>query len=133
MQRYWNCYPGARVDSHSPIYQLFDRELWEDWEYKELFPDWKNLREYFEYLDSKLSLKKDIQFNTACTGAVFDEQASQWVIDLDNGSKVRARWFIAAVGFAAKPYTPNFPGLNAYKGEIYHTGVRGFKSLIDFV
>ncbi|KAK1017426.1 hypothetical protein LTR33_019428, partial [Friedmanniomyces endolithicus] len=24
---YWNCYPGARVDSDTPIYQLFDKEL----------------------------------------------------------------------------------------------------------
>lgn len=24
---YWNCYPGARVDSDAPIYQLFDKEL----------------------------------------------------------------------------------------------------------
>lgn len=22
---YWNCYPGARVDSDTPIYQLFDK------------------------------------------------------------------------------------------------------------
>lgn len=21
---YWNCYPGARVDSDTPIYQMFD-------------------------------------------------------------------------------------------------------------
>ena len=32
---YWNCYPGARVDTDSPIYQLFDKELWKDWTFKE--------------------------------------------------------------------------------------------------
>jgi len=118
---YWNCYPGARVDSGAPIYQLFDKELWEGWSFKEKFPGWREIQEYFKYLDRKLDLKKDIQFDTACTGANFDEQVDQWIIDLSNGSKVRARWFVAAVGFAAKPYTPNYPGLEKFKGEIHHT------------
>jgi cation diffusion facilitator CzcD-associated flavoprotein CzcO len=124
-QRYWNCYPGARVDSDTPIYQLFDKELWEGWNFKERYPGWQELRQYFHYLDSKLDLKRDIQFNTACTGARFDEQNNQWVIDLDDGTgiKVRARWFIAAMGFAAKPYTPAYPGLDKFKGEIHHTSV----------
>lgn len=34
---YWNCYPGARVDSDTPIYQLFDKELWEDFTFKERY------------------------------------------------------------------------------------------------
>jgi len=120
---YWNCYPGARVDSDTPIYQLFDKELWEGWKFKERYPGWQELREYFHYLDSKLDLKKDIQFNTACTGARFDEQNDQWVIDLDDGTgiKVRARWFIAAMGFAARSYTPTYPGIDKFKGEIHHT------------
>ena len=28
---YWNCYPGARVDSHVPIYEFSLPELWRDW------------------------------------------------------------------------------------------------------
>jgi cation diffusion facilitator CzcD-associated flavoprotein CzcO len=129
-KRYWNCYPGARVDSQLPIYQLFDKELWDGWTFKQRYPGREELREYFNYLDNKLDLKRNIQFNTACTGAVFDEQANQWVIHLDNGSEVRARWFIAAVGFAAKPYIPNYPGLDKYQGKIYHTSVRVLRFLI---
>jgi len=34
---------------------------------------------------------------------------------------LRARWFIPAVGFAAKPYTPFYPGIEKFKGEIHHT------------
>lgn len=40
------CYPGARVDSDTPIYQLFDKELWEDFTYDERYPGGKELRRY---------------------------------------------------------------------------------------
>ena len=35
---YWNCYPGARVDTHGPIYQYSREDLWREWDYSELFP-----------------------------------------------------------------------------------------------
>ena len=28
---HWNCYPGARVDSHVPNYEFSMEELWRDW------------------------------------------------------------------------------------------------------
>jgi len=118
---YWNCYPGARVDSDTPIYQFFDKELCEGWTFKERYPGGQELREYFQYLDDKLDLKKDIQFHTACTGAKFDEQQNQWVIDLNNETKVRARWFILSLGFTGKPYIPPYRGIDKFKGEIHHT------------
>jgi phytoene dehydrogenase-like protein len=35
---YWNCYPGARVDTYGPLYQFSGAELWRDWNYSELYP-----------------------------------------------------------------------------------------------
>jgi cyclohexanone monooxygenase len=35
---YWNCYPGARVDTEGPIYQFSRDDLWRDWEFTELYP-----------------------------------------------------------------------------------------------
>jgi NAD(P)-binding Rossmann-like domain len=40
---YWNCYPGARVDSDAPSYQFFMEETWKDWTWTERYPDWKEL------------------------------------------------------------------------------------------
>ena len=45
---YWNCYPGARVDTEGPLYQFAYKDLWKDWEYSSLYPDWSELREYFD-------------------------------------------------------------------------------------
>jgi NAD(P)-binding Rossmann-like domain len=47
---YWNCYPGARVDSPGPIYQYSRDDLWRNWQFSELYPSWQELREYFRGL-----------------------------------------------------------------------------------
>src|SRR6266478_5284544 len=39
---YWNCYPGARVDTYGPLYQFSSAELWRDWNYSELYPSWES-------------------------------------------------------------------------------------------
>ena len=54
---YWNCYPGARVDSYGPLYQFSKEELWRDWDYGELYPSWDRIRAYFEHVDRKLDLR----------------------------------------------------------------------------
>src|SRR4029450_9467596 len=46
---YWNCYPGARVDSHVPNYEFSLEELWGDWNWTERFPAWDELRSYFRH------------------------------------------------------------------------------------
>lgn len=104
-----------------PIYQFFNKELWSDWEYTECYPGQPELREYFAYVDKKWDLSKDIEFSTEVTGARFDETTRKWVVTLHDGRKAEARWFILAVGFASKNYTPAFPGLDTFKGLKLHT------------
>ncbi|KAL9052213.1 MAG: hypothetical protein Q9162_005538 [Coniocarpon cinnabarinum] len=118
---YWNCYPGARVDSDAPIYQLFDKEIWEEFSFKERYPGWQELRRYFDFLDRKLEFTKDTAFNKTVTGATFDESRDQWLVKCADGSQTYARWFIPAIGFAAKAYKPHFPGEEKFKGAMHHT------------
>jgi cation diffusion facilitator CzcD-associated flavoprotein CzcO len=110
---YWNCYPGARVDSHVPNYEFSIKEVWEDWNWSERFPGWDELRQYFAHVDKKLDLSKDIQFNTWVSGAEFDEQSNQWIVHTADGNETRTRFLIACMGFAAKPYIPDFDGLES--------------------
>ena len=51
--RYWNRYPGARVDSTIPHYEFSDPELWSDWHWGKRFPGSAELRAYFQYVASK--------------------------------------------------------------------------------
>lgn len=119
--RYWNCYPGARVDSDAPIYQLFDKEIYHDFEFKERYPGWQELRRYFDYLDQKLELSKDTVYNKTLTAATFDESSHKWTCHFHDGSSAVCRWLVPAIGFAAKEYIPPYKGLDKYKGELYHT------------
>jgi cyclohexanone monooxygenase len=118
---YWNCYPGARVDSHVPNYEFSFKEVWQDWNWTERFPAWDELREYFKFVDEKLQLSKDIQFNTRVIAARFDEVTSHWVVRTDDGRETRARFIVPCIGFAAKAYTPDFPGLDRFAGPCHHT------------
>ena len=120
---HWNCYPGARVDTWCYLYQYSREDLWRDWNWSEMFPDWQELRRYFEYVDRKLDISRDVRFNTRVVGAEFDEAACQWVVRAQDGSVTRAQHVVLCTGFAAKPYIPAFKGLETFAGAVHHTGL----------
>ncbi|KAG6906927.1 hypothetical protein DXG01_011353 [Tephrocybe rancida] len=118
---YWNCYPGARVDSECSIYQLTLEELWKDWNWKERYPDRNELLEYFDYVDKKLDLSRDITFNTRVTSASFDTTTDRWSVSTDTGVTIHPRFLVLCTGFASKPLLPDLPGLDNFEGILHHT------------
>src|ERR1700722_14040185 len=77
---YWNCYPGARVDSPGPMYQFSREDLWRDWSFSELYPSRQEIRAYFHYVDEKLDLSRNIRFNTRVNTAKFDQERNRWTV-----------------------------------------------------
>ena len=120
---HWNCYPGARTDTHSQIYQFTRDDLWKDWNWSELFPSWEEMQKYFNYVDTKLELSKDISLNTRVRSAIFDEVGKQWVVQMDGSSTVRTSFLNINTGFGAKPYIPKIEGLKTFAGECHHTAL----------
>jgi cyclohexanone monooxygenase len=120
---YWNCYPGARVDSPGPMYQFSRDDLWRDWKFSELYPSWQEIREYFHYVDKKLGLSRDIRFNRRVNEAEFDPACNRWTVRSSDGSVTRARYFVLCTGLGSKPYIPELPGLNDFAGERHHTAL----------
>jgi cyclohexanone monooxygenase len=120
---YWNCYPGARVDTEGAIYQFSREDLWRDWNYSERYPGWDEVRQYLRYVDDKLDLSRDIRFGTRVTGADFDEDARRWVVRADDGSTTRARYLVVSTGLGAKPYIPDIAGLDDFAGVWHHTAL----------
>ena len=118
---HWNCYPGARVDSHVPVYEFSDEDLWRDWYWEERFPDWRALRRYFEYVDEKWDLRRDIRFNTRVDAASWHEAERHWEVTSVDGSTLRTRFLVMCTGFAAKAYIPDIPGLDDFRGACHHT------------
>jgi cyclohexanone monooxygenase len=120
---HWNCYPGARTDTHCQIYQFTRDDLWRDWNWSELFPTWREVREYFDYVDKRLDLRKDVSFNTRISSAEFDTARNQWVARSEDGQTFRASFLDINTGFGAKPYIPAIEGLQSFEGECHHTAL----------
>ncbi|KAH8429295.1 flavin-containing monooxygenase [Aspergillus melleus] len=118
---HWNCYPGARVDSSSEIYQLSMPEAWKEWNWSQRYPDREEILQYFQHLDHVLRIKQDVRFCKKVIGAQYNRQRARWEIRTDDGRLTLARFFLPCVGFAAKKYLPDIPGLNTFQGAICHS------------
>jgi cyclohexanone monooxygenase len=120
---YWNRYPGARSDSDSYVYcYSFDRDLLQEWEWSERYPEQHEIRAYLEHVTERYDLARDIRFHTRVTGATFDEDAGLWTVTTDSGDRVTARFFITAVGALSAANMPAFEGADTFEGASYHTG-----------
>ena len=121
---YWNRYPGARCDIESLEYQYgFDDELPREWSWSERYATQPEILRYINNVADKLDLRRDIQFETRVMSAVFDESSSRWSITTDKGRNVSARFCIMATGCLSMPKKPEYPGLDSFKGNWYHTGL----------
>lgn len=128
---YWNCYPGARVDSHVPNYEYSMPTLWREWTWTERFPEWRELRQYFEHVDQHLDLSCDIQFNTRVTGAAFDTDANEWIVTTDHGEATRTRFLVPCMGFAARAHIPVFhPGAPLYMERCNGSATNGYSGFV---
>ncbi|KAH0582400.1 hypothetical protein H2248_010344 [Termitomyces sp. 'cryptogamus'] len=120
---YWNCYPGLRVDSDFSIYQFSLEEIWKDWNWTEKYPGRQEIIEYFNYVDQKLDLSRDISFNTRVTSASFNITTNRWSVLTDTGVAVNPHFLILCTGFASKPLFPDIPGLDTFRGTMHHTAL----------
>ncbi|MFO6453448.1 MULTISPECIES: flavin-containing monooxygenase [unclassified Aeromicrobium] len=118
---WWNCYPGARTDSTGQVYQFSHKDLWKEFDFAELFPSHEGVREYLNYVDQKLDLRKDVTFDTFVDRAAWDENSHTWTVTSTDGKAQRAKTVIVATGFGSKPLYPDIPGLDSFAGECHHT------------
>jgi cation diffusion facilitator CzcD-associated flavoprotein CzcO len=129
---YWNRYPGARFDSESYSYGYsFSKELLEEWEWSEHFAGQPETFRYCKYVADKFDLRRDIQFNSRVTSAIFDEVARSWAVTLEDGSRFSTRFLITAIGPLSTPTLPRIDGRDDFKGQSFHTA-RWPKQPVDF-
>jgi len=120
--QYWNRYPGARVDSEMPFYQLNIPEVYRDWNFSSRFPDHRELRQYMAHIDRTLDLRKDVTFDARVNDAMWDKEDCLWTVKTLQGHVARCKYLMLASGLLHRTYTPDFAGLKDYKGELYHSG-----------
>ena len=119
---YWNRYPGARFDSETYSYQFsFDKELLEEWDWKEHFAPQPETLAYLNHVADKYDLRKDIQFRCRVTSAHYQEQSNRWRVTLEDGRQATCRFLVTAIGPLSAPTMPNIPGVESFQGESCHT------------
>jgi cation diffusion facilitator CzcD-associated flavoprotein CzcO len=120
---YWNRYPGARCDVESMQYSYqFDDALQQEWDWTERYATQPEILRYANHVADRYDLRKDIQFETKVTKAIFDEATNTWAIETDKGERVVATFVITAMGCLSSVNTPKIEGLADFKGPTYHTG-----------
>src|SRR4051794_21606655 len=120
---YWNRYPGARCDVESIDYSYsFDEALQQEWEWTERFASQPEILRYLQHVVDRFDLRPFIQFKTRVNAATFDEPASRWTVETDDGDTTVARFLIMATGCLSSTNLPDIPGLDSFAGETFHTG-----------
>jgi cation diffusion facilitator CzcD-associated flavoprotein CzcO len=119
---YWNRYPGARFDSESYSYGYsFSKELLEEWSWSEHFAGQPETLRYLNLVADKFDLRRDIQFRSRVTAAIWDEPTRSWNVTLADDSRFRTRFLITAIGPLSTPTMPRIGGVDTFQGQSFHT------------
>ena len=119
---YCNRYPGARVDIESVQYSYsFDEDLQQEWSWSEHFAPQPELEAYANHVADRFGIREDIRFDTVVDRLEFDESTDSWSLGTAAGHAYTARFVIAATGSLDVSNVPDWPGLETFRGQAYHT------------
>ena len=116
---YWNRYPGAACDIEAYIYL----PLLEETGYMptERYAKASEIYDYTRQLATHYDLYRDACLQTEVTGAWWDEEAGQWVVNTDRGDEMRAQFLLVCNGPLHRPKLPLIPGVTEFQGHSFHT------------
>lgn len=112
-----NTYPGCGCDVPSALYSysFAPSSRW-----SRLFAAQPEILSYLEQVSRDYGIEPLITFNTELKNARWDERRHLWVLDTSQGQDL-ARTVIFATGPITEPQTPSLPGLESFKGEMFHS------------
>ncbi len=112
-----NSYPGAAVDVQSPLYSL----SFEPYKWSQMFAQQEELVEYTNHVLAKYRLREKTKLNANVTKVHWDEGSQTWLVALEGGETLQAKFLINASGPLSTPVIPNFKGRDTFKGHSFHT------------
>lgn len=126
-----NRYPGARVDSEFPFYQLSIPEVYNTFDFTERFPSDVELRRYVDHVAKVLDLRKAALFNTVVEGITWNEQPKQWTCCTKTKRVITCKYLVLCTGSSYKKYLPQFRGLEKFHGTLLHSASFDTRENID--
>jgi cyclohexanone monooxygenase len=100
----------------------FSSDLEQRWNWSERYAAQPEILRYIEHVASRFDLKRDITFNARVMSAYFEEDTNQWCLKTDAGLTFCAQHCVMATGALSVPRLPDLPGIQNFKGPVYHTG-----------
>lgn len=119
---YRNRYPGARFDSESYTYGYsFSREVLDTWHWKERFSAQPENLAYLNFVVDSFSLSSHMRFDTRIESMTWQEAERLWYLRSADGRVFSACFVITAIGVLSRPTLPDYPGMEDFAGESFHT------------
>jgi cation diffusion facilitator CzcD-associated flavoprotein CzcO len=112
-----NAYPGCACDVTSNLY-CFSFALNPGW--PDTFSGAGNIREYLAGCANRYGIRPHLRLGHEVQDATWDEAARRWVLTTNRGI-FKARVLIAATGALSQPSIPDIPGLESFKGTVFHS------------
>ncbi len=112
-----NTYPGAACDVPSHLYS-YSFELNPNW--SRSFSPQPEIQDYLRRTAEKYGVTDKHLFDTEVTLARWDESATRWRVETTNGS-FTCDVLVSAVGALCEPNLPDIPGIDDFRGEIFHS------------
>jgi cation diffusion facilitator CzcD-associated flavoprotein CzcO len=112
-----NTYPGCQCDipSHLYSYSFAPNPNW-----SRTYPLQPELSEYLRDCADRFGVRSHLRLGCAIERAEWDEEESVWRLDTTAGP-YSARVLIAAPGPLSEPSLPQLPGIDEFRGAMYHT------------
>jgi len=124
---YWNRYPGLMCDVESYLYLPLLEEM--GYMPKHKYSYGQEIREYINAIIDKYNLRASGFFSTTVHSLTWNEQEMKWIAKMTHEKPgeapqqmdVHARFVYSASGVLNWPKIPNIPGIDKFKGHIFHT------------
>lgn len=112
-----NTYPGIACDVPSNLYS-FSFALNPNW--SRSYSPGREIWEYLRKVAREFNVLPHVRFNHEVKGARWDDDAQRWHLDTSEG-EYTADIVIAAIGPLSEPMIPDLPGIDKFKGAMFHS------------
>ena len=116
---YWNRYPGLQCDNDSMVYM----PLLEETGYmpSKKFCEGYEIHDHCQMIADTFGLRENALFHTMIENLKWDPAINRWHVGTNRGDDIKARFVVMAMGPLNKPKLPGIPGIDTFKGKIFHT------------